>query len=75
MGELKDYIIKEKNNNLINAKMFKCVEKQNNFKDIMIKASNGITKHNIIDVFYNSGLMGVYNLGMEHMYNYLKGEQ
>lgn len=42
----------------------------------MIKASNkaGLTMTQLIDINFEDGLMGVYNLGMKHMYEYLKGE-
>ena len=45
-------------------------------EDTMIKASikAGVTKDEIIKTFYENGLIGIYNLGMRHMYNYLKGE-
>lgn len=50
-------------------------------EDAMIRASRkaGLTKDELIDIFYrgadseNGGLMGVYNLGMKHMYEYLEG--
>ena len=47
---------------------------ENNMKDAMIRASNkaGITKEELFDVLSDYGLMGVYNLGMVHMYDYLK---
>lgn len=54
----------------------------NNMEDVMIRAANkaGITKDELIDIFYkgadvpNGGLVGVYNLGMQHMYEYLRGK-
>ena len=44
------------------------------FEDIAIKAANeyGLTKQQLMDFFWDNGLMGVYNLGMKHMYEYLK---
>lgn len=45
-----------------------------NMVDVMIKASNeaNITKEQLVDTFNYGGLMGVYNLGLRHMYEYLK---
>ena len=45
-------------------------------KDAMIRASNKaeITKQELFDVLTDYGLMAVYNLGMGHMYEYLKGK-
>ena len=31
-----------------------------------------ITKHQVLDVLIQEGVMGVYNLGLKHMYDYLK---
>lgn len=44
--------------------------------DVMIKAANKaiITSHQLLDVLMQQGLMGVYNLGLKHMYEYLKGD-
>ena len=49
---------------------------EDNFNDILIKASNKacITRKQIFYVNASDGLMGIYNLGMKHMYEYLKGE-
>lgn len=43
-------------------------------KDTMMRATlkAGVTKQKIIDIWYESGLMGVYDLGMKHMYEYLE---
>lgn len=45
-------------------------------KYVMIEASSTaeLTKQELFDVLYEYGLIGVYNLGMVHMYQYLKGE-
>ena len=44
-------------------------------EDEMIKASNkaGITSHQLLDILVQQGVTGVYNLGLKHMYEYLKG--
>lgn len=46
----------------------------NNIQEIMIRASNNscLTKNMLIDTWYMKGLMGVYNLGLEHMLIYLE---
>lgn len=43
-------------------------------EDIMIRASNKavITSTQLLNVLVQQGVMGVYNLGMQHMYEYLK---
>ncbi len=44
-------------------------------KDSMIRAANkaGVTREQIFNtLFEEEGLMGVYNLGMKHMYEYLE---
>ena len=45
-------------------------------EDIIIRASNkaSLTGKDLSDAFIKNGLMGVYNLGMKHMYEYLKGD-
>lgn len=47
---------------------------EDNFNDILIKSSNnsGVTREQIFNAFSEKGLMGVYNLGTKHMYEYLK---
>ena len=44
------------------------------FENTAIKASNmaGLTNQCIFDAENKNGLMGVYDLGMKHMYEYLK---
>ena len=43
-------------------------------EDAIIRASNkaGLTNNDLFDAFKVKGLLGVYNLGMMHMYEYLK---
>lgn len=51
-------------------------------RDSMIRASNKacLERNMLLDIFYkgensdNGGLMGVYNLGLQHMYEYLEGK-
>ena len=40
-----------------------------NRQEVMIRASNNscLTKEMLTDTWYMKGLMGVYNLGLEHM--------
>lgn len=46
-------------------------------KDAMIIAANkaGLTKRQLLDVLAEEGLMGVYNLGLKHMYDYLNMQE
>lgn len=43
-------------------------------QDTMIRASNKarLTKEDLLEANKKNGLMGVYDLGMQHMYEYLK---
>lgn len=43
-------------------------------EESMIKAAiqGGLKSRDLLDLLTEKGLMGVYNLGMEHMYDYLK---
>ena len=43
-------------------------------RDAMIKASinAALTKRELLDIYVEKGLIGVYDLGMKHMYEYLK---
>lgn len=45
-------------------------------KDVMIRAATKaeISSHQLMDTLIQSGLTGVYNLGMQHMLEYLKGD-
>ena len=45
----------------------------NNKQEVMIKASNNscLTKEMLTEIWYMKGLMGIYNLGLENMYDYL----
>ena len=47
---------------------------EDNRREVMIKASNnsGLTKDMITDTWHMKGLMGDYNLGLEHMLSYLE---
>lgn len=47
---------------------------QDKTEDAMIRAGNKavITSHQLLDVFVQKGVMGVYHLGMKHMYEYLE---
>ena len=50
--------------------------KEDKMKDAMIRAANKavVTSHQLLDVLVQQGVMGVYNLGLKHMYEYLKGD-
>lgn len=50
---------------------------EQNMEEAIIRASTnaGLTHRQLIDTNTMSGLMGVYNLGMEHMYKYLNNIQ
>lgn len=50
--------------------------KKNNMEDSMIRASRkaGLTRNQLLDTLFEEGVIAVYNLGMQHMYEYLKGE-
>ena len=43
-------------------------------EDVMMRASNNgdINTNKLVHTFRTDGLMGVYNLGLQHMYLYLK---
>ena len=40
----------------------------------MIRASNkaGLTRNQLLDTLFEKGVLAVYNLGMQHMYEYLE---
>ena len=46
-------------------------------QDIMIRASRkaGLTRNQLLDTLFEEGILAVYNLGMKHIYEYLKGEE
>ena len=50
--------------------------KEDNIEGTMIRAANKavVTSHQLLDVLVQQGVMGVYNLGLKHMYEYLKGD-
>lgn len=54
--------------------MYEKVDEFYEKQDIMIRASNkaGLTRNELIDMFFEQGIMAIYYLGMEHMYEYLK---
>lgn len=45
-----------------------------NKEDSMIRASNkaGLTRNQLLDTLFEKGVLAVYNLGMQHMYEYLE---
>ena len=45
-----------------------------NLSDCIIQATinSGITKQQLADVFNDRGIVGIYHLGMKHMYEYLE---
>lgn len=53
-----------------------CVPKrEDDYEDKMIRASrkSGVTKQDLMDTFTEKGLVGVYNLGLKSMLDYLNG--
>lgn len=50
--------------------------KEDEMEDSMIRAANKavITSHQLLDTLVQQGVMGVYHLGLKHMYEYLKGD-
>ena len=48
--------------------------REKRIEDIIIRASNkaGLTKESLSDAFKEKGFVGIYNLGMQHMYEYLR---
>ena len=48
--------------------------KEENMQDIMIRASNKalVTREQLFNVLFQKGVLAVYNLGMQHMYEYLE---
>lgn len=51
--------------------------KEDKMEDAMIRAANKavITSHQLLDALVQQGVMGVYHLGLKHMYEYLKGDE
>lgn len=43
-------------------------------QESMIRASNkaGLTRNELLDTLFKEGILAVYNLGMQHMYEYLE---
>ena len=50
--------------------------KEENMQDTMIRASNKalVTREQLFNVLFQKGVLAVYNLGMQHMYEYLEEE-
>ncbi len=48
--------------------------KEDKMEDAMIRAANKavVTSHQLLDILMQQGLMGVYHLGLKHMYEYLE---
>lgn len=48
--------------------------KEDKMEDAMIRAANKavVTSHQLLDVLVQQGVMGVYHLGLKHMYEYLE---
>ena len=48
--------------------------KKEDIQDIMIRAANKacLTRNLLLDTLYENGVLAIYNLGMKHMYEYLK---
>jgi hypothetical protein len=45
-------------------------------EETMIRATKKatVTKDDLLDVFWKKGLVGVYNLGLKNMFDYLNGK-
>ena len=54
--------------------MYEAIDKHYEKQDAMLRASNkyDVKYSDLLNAYEENGLMGVYNLGMEHMYDYLK---
>ena len=54
--------------------MKEVIDKHYEMEDAMIRAAKkaGLTRNQLLDIFFKKGVLAVYNLGMEHMYDYLK---
>ena len=50
------------------------VKDKETMEEAIIRASNKaiISSHQLLDVFMQQGVTGVYNLGMKHMWEYLE---
>ena len=57
--------------------MYEAIDKHYEKQDIMIRASRKaeLTREELLDTLFRKGVIAVYNLGLEHMYEYLKGEK
>ena len=47
---------------------------EENMQDTMIRASRkaDLTRNQLLDILFEKGILAVYNLGMQHMYEYLE---
>ena len=54
--------------------MYEAIDKHYEKQDTMIRASNkaGLTRNQLLDTLFEKGILAVYNLGMQHMYEYLE---
>ena len=54
--------------------MFEAIDKHYEKEHAIIKASNkaSLTKDQLLNVLFEDGVLAIYNLGMKHMYEYLK---
>lgn len=48
--------------------------KEEKMENAIIKASRkaGLTRNQLLDTLFEKGVLAVYNLGMQHMYEYLE---
>lgn len=55
--------------------MKEAIDKHYEKQDVMIRASRKaeLTRDQLVDTCFKDGILAVYNLGLEHMYEYLKG--
>ena len=58
-------------------KEYEALESEYKLQEVMIRAAAkaNITGKDIINVFNDGGLMAVYYLGLQHMIEYLEGEE
>lgn len=54
--------------------MSEAIDKYYEKEHAIIKASNkaSLTKDQLLNVLFEDGVLAIYNLGMKHMYEYLK---
>ena len=48
--------------------------KEDKMEDLMTRASRKaeLTRNQLLDILFEKGVLAVYNLGMQHMYEYLE---